>query len=221
MLRLGLLGKEISHSKSQKVYEDLLNDKIDYTLFDYASIQDIPPLDWFFQKVQGLSITSPYKKHFLNQIQNISEMESINCIKYENGNYLGTNTDYEAIKEIFPKLIKLKEFSEIILLGNGSMAEMSIHFFKNHNIIYKQYTRSADGPLEKLTFEREPLVINTCSRDFVFSGEIPTKAVFYDFNYDFDAHKNYLEPKVFQYIDGFELLKLQGFYALKFWKLSP
>jgi len=64
MISLALLGKNISHSKSREVYEELLAEKIDYKIYDCPSPSDIPSLDAFFKKHKGLSITSPYKKFF-------------------------------------------------------------------------------------------------------------------------------------------------------------
>ena len=55
MLKLALVGKEISHSLSQKMYEDLLKQKVDYSLLDYSSNQLIPPLSVLFGNVWRVS----------------------------------------------------------------------------------------------------------------------------------------------------------------------
>ncbi|MEK6625098.1 MAG: hypothetical protein AABY86_09025, partial [Bdellovibrionota bacterium] len=92
MLTLGLVGKNISHSKSKMVYEKLLAHKIDYHLFDYQVAVEIPTLPELFKIVSGLSITSPYKRHFLPQVSAILDVpipitDSINCIKCEKGKF--------------------------------------------------------------------------------------------------------------------------------------
>lgn len=224
MIHLGLIGKDISHSKSQKMYEELLGKKINYDLMDYSSSEEIPSLDEIFQKVQGLSITSPYKNHFLNQVKLAGDFEAINCIRKEGDQYFATNTDALALKEILPKLIAQFSPVEIIVLGDGPMATLTLDILNNDCI---QLSRKQNGALESFDFvqfskkEGKKLILNACSRNFVYSGKIDKNYIFYDYNYDFLPHKNYLETNVFSYIDGIHLLKLQALHALKFWSLSP
>ena len=61
------------------------------------------------------------------------------------------------------------------------------------------------------------LVINCCSRSYCFDGVIDKGTLFWDQNYLLAHHKRLLTGKVLSYIDGMELLTLQGKYALKFW----
>ncbi|MFZ8933747.1 MAG: hypothetical protein ACO20H_00575 [Bacteriovoracaceae bacterium] len=220
MLKLGLLGKDISHSQSQIMYEELLGESVDYRLFDYQDPVEIPSLDWFFENIEGLSITSPYKKHFLDQVSLIEDFDSINCIKYKNGNFLATNTDYKAIEEIFPRLLKLKEYEVIYVLGDGAMASLTKKYFDSHALKYLQLSRKKNGSLEEFEFLNKALIINTCSRNFIYRGSVNSSMVFFDFNYNFGPHKEYLGPLVFKYFDGLELLKLQAKHALNFWGLS-
>ncbi|MDH5581006.1 MAG: hypothetical protein OEY33_03805 [Bdellovibrionales bacterium] len=220
MLSLGLLGKNIAHSKSQKMYEELTGEPVDYKLFDYNKESEIPSLDWFFKNIKGLSITSPYKRHFLDAVNVEDNFDSINCIKHEKGQYWATNTDYKAIEKVFPKILDLKDYNSIFILGDGSMASLSKRFLDSHKIKYSQLSRKKNGPLEETEFKGNSLIINTCSREFIYRGQISKTSVFYDFNYNFRVHKNYLEPIIFKYFDGLELLKLQALYALKFWGAS-
>ena len=69
MYKFALVGKDISHSLSQSIYERLLQQAIDYTLLDYEKSEDIPTLSYIFNNgLKGLSITSPYKSYFYNDV---------------------------------------------------------------------------------------------------------------------------------------------------------
>jgi len=226
MKNLGLLGKDISHSKSQQMYEELLGEAVDYTLFDFPLASAVPKLDYLLEKVQGLSITTPYKKHFLSEViieKEIKELDAINCIKKSKTCFKATNTDYSAIKELLlSQEYNLYEY-EVVILGNGVMSRVvqrALAVINFHE--FKVLSRAEYGPLEnfELVEEKSPLlVINACDRSFTFAGELPASTFFWDLNYDFSPHK-YLANKVEKYIDGLPLLKLQAEHALKFWNIE-
>ena len=142
MLRLGLLGKDIQRSKSKEMYEKLLSKEVDYTLFDHDSQRDIPSLELFFEKVQGLSITAPYKKHFLKAVkmnQDIKKLNAINCIKKIDDEFHGTNTDFLACVEI------LKPYFEkdliFYILGDGSMSKVLQILLESHDQTFEVRSR--------------------------------------------------------------------------------
>jgi len=218
--KLGLLGANISHSKSKKMYEELLNEAVDYTLFDFPKPDLIPPLTELFSMVEGLSITAPYKKHFLSSVvvaSNIKELNAINCVKKSGDIFLATNTDFLAVKELF-----LSNFrsSRVIILGDGSMAKITQVVLDELDIKYDQYSRKKSGDISRLdlsSISKKSVIINTCSRSFTFLGELPKSCTFWDYNY---AHSNHelmpLNPDQ-HYLNGLSLLKLQAKFALEYW----
>ncbi|GAB4012165.1 MAG: hypothetical protein Fur0010_07740 [Bdellovibrio sp.] len=230
MINLALIGKNISHSKSQMMYEKILGKKINYNLLDYKSENEIPPLGVIFNKLdlQGLSITYPYKRHFLNQVevdQEVASLGSINCIRKIGDKYLGTNTDFFAMKDILSKLITENSFTSILILGNGNMSEVVKKILDQRGWLYQQLTRSQHGDLSG--FDIRPfqsdnsLVINCCSRDMFFNGKIKDNSVFLDVNYGIsDGHFKGKKPQSLTYIDGLELLELQAIYALNHWVIN-
>ena len=141
MISLALLGKEISHSKSQELYTELLSQKLIYTKYDIHDFKDIPTLDKIFEKSSGLSITSPYKRHFLSQVhmtEEIKGLNAINCIKRISDNkYEGTNTDYLALKDIFKQLIQKYKTLEFVILGAGSMSNVTQIIAKELDISFQ------------------------------------------------------------------------------------
>ena len=229
MIKLGLVGKQIAHSKSQAMYEKILARKIDYHLFDYPSADAIPSLKELFKIVDGVSITSPYKRHFLPQISKILEVpfsDAINCIKFEEGKFYATNTDYLAIKEISPLLLKKYEISQVFILGDGVMSKLTQAIFSTLNFarfeVLSRKTKSDFSAFDfskKASPEHKILIINACSRDFVFSNSTNENCIFWDFNYGHEVHIKQLPNKVGFYLDGLEMLELQARYAVQFWNV--
>ncbi len=225
MYKLGLVGKDISHSRSKSIYEEILKKEVKYSLLDYKSENEIPRLDELFSGgLTGLSITAPYKSHFINQvnIENklIRNLEIINCIKKVDNRYFATNTDYLAIEEIVTKY--LEEMSSVVILGDGKMAQVCSIILNKKAVPYRQYSRSVDGPIGALSLKNEnhkTLIINTCSRDFIFKGELDASSLFWDLNYSHAAHKKTL-CNICRYEDGLLLLKMQGEFAVKYWGIS-
>ena len=235
MIRLALVGKNIQHSKSPTVYKELLGQKLHYDLLDFSDSKDIPSAIELLSIYKGVSITSPYKKHFLPEIQ-LSETASlvgaVNCLGMINGIVCGENTDYFAIQTILHEWILKYGRMNIIILGDGVMSEVS-QFALNQipEIEYLVYSRKKTEQFDQLNLidvfskqfkmSAQQLVINTCSRDYLFRGPIDKKTLFWDYNYNFNEHKLSLAPKTQEYFDGLKMLELQAQHALRFWSLSP
>ena len=225
--RLALIGKNIFHSRSQEVYEELLNEKIAYTLIDCSCEKEIPGLEYLFNQFDGISITAPYKKFFFDKVTVRSEeakkAKCLNCIAKKSGVYWGTNTDYSAVKQCFEKIRAAHKKLDAVVLGDGNMSFITRMILENMNVKYtllsrKQGNLTPKTNLQKFSFSDGRLVvINTCLKEFVFSGEIPQSALFWDYNYSSLEHMEYLGQRC-HYQDGFELLKEQAKYALLFWE---
>lgn len=232
MIRLGLLGKNISHSKSQLVYESILNEKIEYVLFDYEEENAIPELDAFFEKVDGLSITAPYKRVFLQNVdvedEHIKELGAINCIKKVRNRFKATNTDYLALVDIFEDFKKMHGKINIILLGDGAMAGIIKKISELHADEYLQFSRKLTKNFSELNLLKnlfnnsgKVIIVNTCSREYLFTGEINSNFLFYDLNYSSKAQESLIKSKGIEYVDGMPLLVGQARHALQFWGIKP
>lgn len=227
MNKLALIGENISHSLSQSIYESLLNKSIDYTLIDCSHPDEIPSLQELFASYEGVSITAPYKKHFIDKViitQEVRGLGAINCLSIRNGKYYGTNTDYLAIKDFFKQLKNTYGSKiEVIVLGDGSMSRVTESLLITMDIKYNIYSRSNGDDIQNLnivdSFKNRSdynIVINSCGRAFVFEGMIDRKTTFWDYNYSFEAHSDL--SKRCNYIDGIGLLESQARFALEFWK---
>ena len=160
MIHLALVGRDISHSKSPDIYRSFLGDKLKYKLLDYKEPSDIPSLEKIFKNnsLNGLSITSPYKTHFLKEVivENslVKSLGVINCIGYKENTFVATNTDLLACHKIVERLFLQKPKSEVIILGDGSMTKILSYCLEALGRSYKIYSRKSNGALEKLSFNQ-------------------------------------------------------------------
>jgi shikimate 5-dehydrogenase len=227
-MKLGLLGYPITHSKSPDLYKKLIGDNLtSYDLFSFEEKKLIPPLSFFSGKLDGLNITSPYKEHFFNQViiesQVVKKLGAINTIAFSPEGCYGTNTDLLAVTQILMKFKTLYQEIKVVLLGDGVMGKLSIIVLEDFCIPYVQLSRRISGNLSEIDLsvyhdeKFQTIIINSCSRDFIFKGNLNGDEVFWDYNYSFNAHENSLPNKVKVYYDGQELLHVQAQEAVSFW----
>lgn len=227
MNKYALVGKNISHSRSPEMYRKLISPDVKYDLLDYQDDLEIPTAAELLSKYDGINITSPYKKHFLNQVEltpNAKQIGAINCLKSKNGKLYGENTDYLAIVDILKEMQSKYGEIEVIILGDGVMANVAKIALTHLNLNFKVLSRKQTKDFNQLNLIKHfqvttarPVVINTCAREFIFDGIIPETALFWDFNYNFAQHSSSIPGKVYKYVDGLEMLERQAFYAVAFW----
>tara|TARA_Y100001970_G_C14191289_1_gene835539 strand:+ start:1080 stop:1775 length:696 start_codon:yes stop_codon:yes gene_type:complete len=229
MIKLALIGKSIQHSKSQDMYEQLLNTKISYDLLDYPDVKVIPSLDSLFSKYEGVSVTSPYKPFFLDKINltpDVEAVKAINCLAKNKDGYWGYNTDLLAIEEITNNFFLKYRDIGFYILGDGVMGKVVSYICGKKSIPHKVLSRknhdnfSSLSLLNKVSSESKTIIVNCCSRNFIFNGEIDSDFIFWDLNYSFKPHKELFLSKTCEYIDGLELLNLQAKYALSIWGIK-
>lgn len=227
MKKYGLIGRNISHSKSPEVYQKLIKENFQYDLLDYASENDLPSLKDLMLKYNGINITAPYKKHYLQQVEltpHAKKIGAINCLAFKAGKAFGTNTDYLA----FMKLLQqkpLSHFSEIIVLGSGAMEKMVTLVLDQLGLSYRTISRQSHGALEKFDFKnleqeigRPVLYVNCCAREFIFRSDLTqSSSFFWDMNYSNPEQHLFFQNKPEQYEDGLSLLIEQARFAVEFW----
>lgn len=227
-MRLALIGKELSHSRSQFVYESILGVSINYELLDIPAEAQLPELSQTFKQYMGVSITAPYKSSYLNDVTFADGVGpelrqlGVNCLSREEGEILATNTDFLATSYVVKSLLKKRKFSKAIIFGSGVMAKVTALVFDKMKLTYNVVARKSHGPIEKLDLKDSEtnLFLNCCSRDFIFSGKLPPNSVFLDQNYQVPLQGNIiLKEKDQVYIDGGIFLILQAYYSLLHWKI--
>jgi len=224
MINLGLVGKNIQHSLSPSIYKRIYGPTISYDLLDFQQENEIPSVAELFKKYDGINITSPYKKHFLNQVELTDSarlLGAINCLKKSGEKIIGENTDYLAILDILSRWKKADEKLKVALFGDGVMASVTEVALKKLGLSYQQFSRKKTPDFSHLNLinVKNLLVINTCAREFVFKGQLPADCIFWDYNYNFEPHQR-LSSLIKLYCDGQEMLELQAQYAVAFWSFN-
>jgi shikimate dehydrogenase len=220
-MKFALLGKNIQHSRSPEIYRKLITTKHSYDLLDYDSENEIPSLDELKKKYRGINITTPYKKLFTNDVlyldDKIRDLKAINCIGFSIDGIYGTNTDYLALKDLWPEILKKYNLNLTYILGSGVMCNVLNQIAISMQLDTKIIARINNHKINEYDYLSNSLVINSCSRDFTFNGTLSSTNIFWDLNYGVDTTKSNLLKMNVPYIDGQELLNLQAQYAVRFW----
>ncbi len=220
-MNLALLGKNIQHSLSPSLYNKIIGEQVNYQLLDYSLEDEIPSLESIFldKQLDGLNITAPYKTTFIDKVvlqrECLKKIGGINCIKKNDDHFIGENTDEMAFRDLFNKLISEYNPRKVIVLGSGTMAKMITIVTEDYPGDIQFLSRRKNGNIENLDSSivtKMTLIINACSRDYVYKGPLRSDIVFWDMNYKMDEHSTTIP----HYIDGEGLLELQARYAVDF-----
>lgn len=233
-MKLALIGYPINHSLSPSLYREFLKDRLEvYDLLSYRNVLEIPSVSELSKTYDGINITTPYKKHFLDQVEIpsplVKELGAINTLSFTPSGVLATNTDALAVEELLKRYQEQYPKLNFLILGNGVMAKVTQLTCVKLNLSYEIISRTQKLPdlcrLDLNSFRKEDaqnIVINACSRSFIFEGAINPEDIFWDYNYSFLPHSTTLPARVKLYQDGQELLRLQALAAIAFWaKTNP
>lgn len=228
-MKLALIGWPIKHSLSPKLYGEILGSELEsYDLLPFETPTDIPSLADFSDRFDGINITSPYKRHFIGKVKIespiVSAIKAVNTLAFTADGVIATNTDVLAVEEILKNYQKRFPRLHLIVLGSGVMAMVTKLVAEKLNVSISNFSRKEHGDISKLDLRpmRLPglqnIIVNTCSRDFIFEGELSREYIFWDYNYSFSPHSSRIPSLVKSYDDGQEMLKIQAIAAVRFWK---
>ena len=127
MRKFGLLGKKLSHSLSPLLhnifFEDLgLNNE--YKLYEVEESEVENFKSYMLENsIEGVNITVPYKKVFLDKLDYISdeakEIGAINLLYIKDNKFYGDNTDYYGFKYTLTKNDIDVKNKKIAVIGKG------------------------------------------------------------------------------------------------------
>lgn len=223
-LRLGLLGRGISHSRSPALYRQLLPEPHTYELLDCAAASDVPSVDQLAQRFDGLNITAPWKELFFPYaVAAAQRWGAVNCLRFQAGTVTATNTDALALQELIPAMRATYQAQHFVVLGDGVMSRVFMRILGELGLSGEVRSRRKGDNIAQASFPASPgdartIVVNACAREFEFQGDLGAGCVLWDLNYAHPAHTKRAAAEGWTYVDGSELLETQAKYAVKFWR---
>lgn len=166
--KLGIIGRNISYSFSQKYYQDkfkrLMLTQYSYDVFDLKEISEVEEI---FQDpaLIGFNVTIPYKEKILPYLDELSDeaaqIGAVNCILIQDNIKKGFNTDVFGFEKTLA--VHLKNFhTSALILGNGGAAKAVQYVLGKYNIPFKTVSRNSDLNFENITetiVTENPLII--------------------------------------------------------------
>jgi len=131
MIKCGLLGKNISYSKSPTLHQTIgrfLNLPISYEKYDISETE-LPKFISMIRsgKLQGVNVTIPYKQKIMAHCDELTpaakKIQAVNCIYLKDKKVIGDNTDYEGFLGTLTKEEIDVKNKRVCILGSGGAAK--------------------------------------------------------------------------------------------------
>lgn len=127
MRKFGLLGKKLSHSLSpllHSIFFEEMGIEAEYKLYEVAEDEIDNFKNYMFENsIEGVNITVPYKKAFLDKLDFISdeakEIGAINLLYIKENKFYGDNTDYYGFKQTLLTNQIEPSGKKIAIIGRG------------------------------------------------------------------------------------------------------
>jgi shikimate dehydrogenase len=205
MKKLGLIGKNLSHSFSQKFFtekwkKDGITDH-SYELFELSEIDKIKEV-FEDDEICGLNVTISYKESVIPFLDELSEeaekIGAVNTIDFRDGKTIGHNTDVYGFRQsIKPFLASHHE--RALVLGTGGAAKAVAFGLRQLGIDSLFVSRSPEGErqvsykdLNENAVKHWPLIVNATP-----VGTFPNVEEKPEIPYDFLTDRNLLFDLVY------------------------
>ncbi len=235
--RYGLIGRNISHSFSEKYFsKKFQTEKIEnatYKTFDLAEISELPSL-LQIEKLDGFNVTIPYKEDIFSYLDELNpeaeKIGAVNCVKILNGKKIGYNTDAFGFETSLKPLLE-NHHKQALILGDGGAAKAVKFVLEKLGITYQTVSRKGNftySDLDKTHLEDYQIIINTTPLgtfpDLYSCPEIPyeflsSAHLVYDLVYNPEKTKflKLAESKFAKIKNGYEMLVLQAEKSWEIW----
>lgn len=151
MLKLGLLGKNISYSFSRTYFKTKFEKEnifgISYENFDIEDISRFPEIVKNTEGLKGLNVTIPYKEEVIPHLDKLNKkakaIGAVNTIKItKKGKLIGYNTDCYGFINTLKPLLK-KHHKKALILGTGGASKAVIYTLRKKGITCHYVSRTA------------------------------------------------------------------------------
>lgn len=174
MRQFGLIGYPLTHSFSARYFAGKFEREqiagCAYDLYPLEQVSELPGLLERVPQLCGLNVTIPYKEAVLPYLTGASaavhETGACNCIRIENGQLFGFNTDVIGFEATLQPLLQPKH-RQALILGTGGAAKAVAWVLKKLGIEYRYVSRTAAAgqlsyeQLDAELLQSHLLIINT------------------------------------------------------------
>ena len=166
-MKVGLIGEKLGHSFSKTIHEQIMDYTYDLIPLNLEEFHD------FMKKKEfdAINVTIPYKEKVIPYLDEMDEkaksIGAINAIKNVNGRLIGTNTDFDGLKQMIQNHFEIQN-SIVAICGSGGTSKTAYAVCKDLNVKeIIQVARNRDIPYityEQLKNRKEiEYIINTTS----------------------------------------------------------
>lgn len=237
MRRFGLIGKNISHSFSEKYFtQKFTAESISDTSYQTYDLQDVSEVVKLIENenLDGFNVTIPFKEQILSFLDELSpeaeKIGAVNCVKIQNGKKIGFNTDVYGFENSLKPLIE-DHHKQALILGDGGAAKAVKFVLDKLNIPFKTVTRNGEfkfEDLKKKDMEASQIIINCTPL-----GTFPAIEFYPQIPYEFLTSRHFLydliyNPEKTKFLElgeikntkiknGYEMLVLQAEKSWEIW----
>lgn len=177
MVELGLIGKTLKHSFSQKYFTEKFEKEgikdHAYHLFELAQIEDFPRLWSTNPHLKGLNVTVPYKQEVIPFLQHMDQeaqaIGAVNVIKkMPDGSLKGFNSDVDGFRQSLMKLIGQAK-PKALVLGTGGASKAVTYVLQQLRIDFQLVSRkSENGSITYSEINLQPEILK--DRHLIING---------------------------------------------------
>jgi len=143
MKSFGLIGFPLGHSFSKKYFDNkFIKESIPNCTFELFPMEDLSSFITLKESnstLSGLAVTIPFKEQiipYLDSLDNVaSAVGAVNCIKINQGKYIGYNTDVIGFELSFVPFRETHQ-TKALILGSGGVSKAVQYVFKKIGIEY-------------------------------------------------------------------------------------
>lgn len=172
MRRFGLIGKKLSHSFSQKFFNEKFKilDLKDHQ-YDLLELEKIDQIEEILcdRELKGLNVTVPYKEAIIPYLDELDvsakRIGAVNVVKKIQNKSVGFNSDYLGFKQSLSKWLPRQFNGKALVLGTGGASKAVSASLIDLDISFKLVSRTPSD--ESISYDQIGslldyiLVINT------------------------------------------------------------
>jgi shikimate dehydrogenase len=170
MIRLGLIGKKLSHSFSQSYFQELFRVKGISGQYDLIEIDHISLFEKLRDKgYRGFNVTIPYKEEIIPYLDELDDLAlaigAVNTILVDaKGKTRGYNTDIIGLESSIKDWMPLSQSgNQALILGSGGAGKSVAELMKKYKIPSFFAQRSENGYVDIEDFIATCPLIFQCS----------------------------------------------------------